>query len=210
MRPDGFSGLAVLITTKEIHGMSTSDFLEGAITAAGLDQPQKAAATAADHHHDRVHPWLAVPARRTSVERTRRLHAPVLVSANALSLRPRDAIGIPTWRGFNQRNLRLVHEHPVHLDSAGFVAAMLYNGFEFTVDAYIDLCAAASGRWFASMDMCVEPEIARDEETVRDRIAGTVRLNRECLLCADDRGFARWLKPFGRSPSTSPTTSGTS
>jgi hypothetical protein len=125
----------------------------------------------------------------------RRLRAPVLISVNALSLRPRDAIGLRTWRGFDQRNLRLVHEHPVHLDSAGFVAAMLYNGFEFTVDAYLDLCAAAPWRWFASMDMCVEPEIARDEETVRDRIAGTVRLNRECLLRADDRGIAHRLLP---------------
>jgi hypothetical protein len=125
----------------------------------------------------------------------RRLGAPVLISANALSLRPRDRMGLSTWRAFHHRNLRLVHEHPVHLDSAGFVASMLYNGFDFMVDAYIDLCAAAPWRWFASMDMCVEPEIARDEEAVRDRIAGTVRLNRECLLRADDRGIAHRLMP---------------
>jgi hypothetical protein len=73
----------------------------------------------------------------------RRLRAPVLISLNALSLRPRDAIGIRTWRGFDQRNLRLVHEHPVHLDSAGFVAAMLYNGFEFTSPAPFASIASA-------------------------------------------------------------------
>jgi hypothetical protein len=125
----------------------------------------------------------------------RQLRAPVLISANALSCRPRDALGIPTWRGFNRRHLSLVEQHPVYLDSAGFVAAKLYNGFDFTVEAYIDLCAAAPWRWFASMDMCVEPAIARDDEAVRDRIAGTVRLNRECLLRADDRGIAHRLMP---------------
>jgi hypothetical protein len=125
----------------------------------------------------------------------RRLGAPVLVSANALSHRPRDELGIAMWRRFDYRNLHLVREHPVHLDSAGFVAAVLYRGFDFTVDAYMNLCAAAPWRWFASMDMCVEPEIARDEEAILDRISGTVRLNRECLIRADDRGIAHRLLP---------------
>ncbi len=56
----------------------------------------------------------------------RRLEAPVLVSANALSLWRRDAVGLRQWSGFDRRMLRLVAEHPVSLDSGGFVASVLY------------------------------------------------------------------------------------
>ncbi len=59
----------------------------------------------------------------------------------------------------------------------------------------MELCAAAPWQWFASLDMTCEPEIAADEETVRDRIAGTVRLNRECLREARERGIADRFVP---------------
>ncbi len=125
----------------------------------------------------------------------RRLEAPVLVSANALSLWRRDAVGLRQWSGFDRRMLRLVAEHPVSLDSGGFVASVLYRGSPFTVPQYMELCAAAPWQWFASLDMTCEPEIAADEETVRDRIAGTVRLNRECLREARERGIADRFVP---------------
>ncbi|OYZ89710.1 MAG: hypothetical protein B7Y00_01060, partial [Sphingomonadales bacterium 17-56-6] len=45
------------------------------------------------------------------------------------------------------------------------------------------------------MDLCVEPEIARDRQTVLERIAKTVALNRECRLAAEDAGIADRLMP---------------
>lgn len=125
----------------------------------------------------------------------RHLQAPVLISANALSRWKIGSSGVRCWTGFDTRNLRLVRDHPVALDSAGFVAAARYNGFPWCVDEYLDLCAAAPRRWFASQDRCVEPEIARDEEAVRDRISGTVRLNVLCRNGADERGIADRFVP---------------
>ena len=125
----------------------------------------------------------------------RRLDAPVLVSANALSLWRRDDYGLRRWDGFDRRMLHLVAQHPVSLDSGGFVASVLYRGFPFTVPQYMELCAAAPWQWFASMNMTCKPEIAADEEAVRDRIAGTVRLNHECLREARMRGIADRFMP---------------
>jgi hypothetical protein len=40
-----------------------------------------------------------------------------------------------------------------YLDNAGFVAASRYWGLAWTVDQYLDLCAAYPWRWCASMDL---------------------------------------------------------
>jgi hypothetical protein len=119
----------------------------------------------------------------------RTVDAPVLLSANALSIWRRDRSGLRSWLGFSRCNLHLVWQHPVHLDSGGFVSAVRYRGFPWTVADYMDLCAAAPWRWFASADMCVEPEVAHDRAEVLDRISGTARLNRECLPAARERGI---------------------
>ena len=55
-------------------------------------------------------------------------------------------------------------------DLAGFVAASRYRGFPWGVDEYLDLAANAPWLWWASMDWCVEPEIAHDEDAILDRI----------------------------------------
>ena len=140
---------------------------------------------------------LGLPYLREGVlwQTARRLKAPVLVSANALSRWRKDEVGLRVWTGFDRRILHLVTQHPVALDSGGFVASVLYRGSPFTVPQYMDLCAAAPWTWFASMDVTCEPEIAGDEETVQDRIAGTVRLNRECLREARERGIADRFVP---------------
>ena len=143
-------------------------------------------------------PYLRGPLLATA----RRLGAPVLVSANAFSrwrtvppltrtVRGREKVfpAYREWEGFKPPAASLVASLPVALDSAGFVAAARYRGFPWTVDAYLDLCAAAPWRWFASMDLCVEPEIAGNEEAVLDRISGTVRLNIQCMLGAGQRGI---------------------
>jgi len=69
------------------------------------------------------------------------------------------------------------------------------RGYEWTVDRYMDLCAAGPWRRFSSMDLCVEPEVARDEEAVLDRISGTIRLNNACLRAARERGIEDRFMP---------------
>jgi len=88
-----------------------------------------------------------------------RLGAPVLVSANALSTWRTDQLGLRRWCGFSRRTLPLVAQHPVSLDSGGFVAAVRYRGYPWTVAHYTDLAAAAPWqRWF-SLDLCVEDDL---------------------------------------------------
>src|SRR4051794_25549842 len=69
---------------------------------------------------------------------------------------------------------------PVALDSAGFVALHRYGDYPWTVAEYVELAAAYPWDWWAQMDLCCEPEIARDRDEVGRRIAATVRLLGEC------------------------------
>ena len=93
---------------------------------------------------------LGLPALREGAlwATARALGAPVLVSANALSQWAVDADGYRMWTGFNGRALKLVHSHPVALDSAGFVAACRYRGFPWETEDYLDLAAAAPWIWW--------------------------------------------------------------
>jgi hypothetical protein len=111
-----------------------------------------------------------------------RLGAPVLVSANAL----RRGDG----RGFRTPPAGLFSGVPVALDSAGFVALNRYGGFPWTVPEYVALAASYPWDWWARMDLCCEPEVARDRGEVRRRIAGTVRLLGECRVEAVRQGIA--------------------
>jgi hypothetical protein len=126
----------------------------------------------------------------------RALDAPILISANALSLWRRDRLGLRQWTGFDRRNLHLVWQHPVHLESGGFVSAALYRGYSWTVMHYMGLCEAAPWQWFAGADMCVEPEVAQNRTEVFDRISGTARLNQDCLIEARQRGISDRFTPI--------------
>ena len=106
-----------------------------------------------------------------------------------------DIIGLRQWTGFETRWLHLVAHHPVALDSAGFVAASRYRGFPWGVDEYLDLAANAPWLWWASMDWCVEPEIAHDEDAILDPISGTVRFDIQCPNGADRGGIADRFVP---------------
>jgi hypothetical protein len=120
---------------------------------------------------------------------------PVLISANALSRWRVDGLGLRDWDGFDGRHLGLVSRHRVALDSAGFVAASRYRGFPWSTHDYLDLAASAPWLWWAAQDWCVEPEVARDEDAVLDRISGTVRLNMVCLRGGERRGIADRFVP---------------
>lgn len=143
----------------------------------------------------------------------RRLGATVLLSASAFS-KHRDHGPVPArwsdgngpsgrvrrmreWCGWNVGQMRHAEGLAgVDLDSAGFVAMALNNGFEWSPEQYVSgLCAAYPWRRFSSMDMCVEQEVASDRNAVRERIAKTVALNRECRLVAQDLGIDDRLMP---------------
>lgn len=151
----------------------------------------------------------------TLLDAAQRAGAPVLVSANSFSRWQRDGLvpsrivrsvqgggargSRPTylreWTHFRLPPPSLSNGGPVCLDSAGFVATARYRRFPWTVQNYIDLCAAFPWEWCAAMDLCVEPEIAGDEPTVLDRIAGTARLNRLCMRYAEEAGIADRMIP---------------
>lgn len=98
-----------------------------------------------------------------------------------------------TWAGWNVAALDRIAGLglEIHLDSAGFVAMALKNGFDFTPEQYVNgLARHPAFRRFSSMDLCVEPEVACDRAEVRERIAKTVNLNRACARLARDAGVA--------------------
>ena len=136
------------------------------------------------------------------LERARTMQVPALISANGLSRWStrrgwREWVGWSTGQLTNARGL-----HSLCLDSAGFSAMVSYGGFPWSVSDYIDLAASYPFRWWASLDYCVEHEIARDREEVLDRISRTIRANIECRLRGDDAGIADTFMPViqGRLP----------
>ncbi len=134
--------------------------------------------------------------------RARSLALPVLVSANAFS-RWVDAAQGREWAGWKLQGLKnATRLHSLCLDSAGFSAMTRYGGFPWTIDDYVALASAFPFRWWASLDYCVEQEVARDREEVLDRIARTVRANIECHARAVDRNIASTFLPViqGRLP----------
>lgn len=136
------------------------------------------------------------------LKRARRLQVPTLISANCLSRWDRRK-GWPEWLGWKTGPLQnAVGLRSLDLDSGGFVCASRYGGIPWTVDAYMALAASYPFRRIASLDYCVEQEIARDREEVLDRLSRTIRTNRECRARAEDLGIADRFMPViqGRAP----------
>lgn len=136
------------------------------------------------------------------LERAKVKGYPALVSANAFSRWDRPS-GYPIWKGWDLRSLAnadgLVS---LDLDSAGFVLASRYRGIPWSMDAYVGLAASYPFRRWASLDHCVEPEIAHDRDEVLDRIARTIALNHACHARGLEQGIADRFMPVlqGRSP----------
>jgi hypothetical protein len=129
------------------------------------------------------------------LETARRLGAPVLISANALSVWRKHDNGFRQWLRFRTSTLSALDGIDVTLDSAGFVAAQRYGRYPWRIDHYIDLCAAYPWQRCFAMDFCVEPEIAADRATVLDRISKTVHVLRRCLRASRERGIEQRLAP---------------
>lgn len=106
----------------------------------------------------------------------RDIGAAALISANAL------------WRNGRFRRLKpdaFGGHADVALDSAGFVAMFLYGGYRWSVSDYVSLAASWHWAWWASMDFCCEPEIARNQDEVRERVRKTATKLIECRLEAE-------------------------
>ena len=77
----------------------------------------------------------------------------------------------------------------VALDSAGFVASVLYGDYRWTVDQYLELVAAHPWSFWASMDYCCEPEVSGDRPLRLLRIAATCYMLGQCRQAARERGL---------------------
>src|SRR3546814_20409375 len=77
-----------------------------------------------------------------------------------------------------------------------------YGSYPWTVDDYVRLAAAFPFRWWASLDYCVEQEVAGDRDEVLDRMSRTIRANIECRLRAEAAGIYATFIPVipGRNP----------
>lgn len=104
--------------------------------------------------------------------------APILVSANAF------------WRNgrFGLPNGPIFGGADAALDSAGFVAMMLYWGYRWSLGDYVDFAGRAKPTWWAAPDYCCEPEIARDRAEVLERVERTVFKLDWARQVAADRG----------------------
>lgn len=107
------------------------------------------------------------------------LGASLLVSANAMAIYRKDSHGVRVFERF-RTSLPDLDGLDVALDSAGFTAWAHYGDFPWTVEAYVRLAACRPWAWWAQMDACCEPEIARSPDAVRLRQAETIRLLHEC------------------------------
>ena len=131
-------------------------------------------------------------ARGPLLRKARELDTPILISANCLSRWKVEGVWqwggraakIRTFESFNTKPLENARGMRVWLDSAGFVAMSRFRGFPWAPEDYIDLAASFPFERFASMDYCVESEVAANLGEVRDRISRTVRLNVQCLNLA--------------------------
>jgi len=101
-----------------------------------------------------------------------------MVSANAL--RDRGKFWRPQRKTFSGCD--------VALDSAGFVAMTRHGGYLWSAREYVSLASAPLWSWWAAMDYCCEPQIARNRDEVRRRMALTVRMLKGCQREAECAG----------------------
>jgi hypothetical protein len=112
--------------------------------------------------------------RRAILSKAKALNAPILVSANSLwNDGTRTFSGWQSYTGFD-----------VALDSGGFVAMHRYGGYRWTINHYVKLAHDMRPTWWAQMDFCCEPEIAKDRKAVFARIDRTAQHLQECKSTA--------------------------
>lgn len=114
------------------------------------------------------------------IEEARRLGAPILLSANAFSRSwPTAQRPYRPHPGFKAPGEAL-SGLDIALDSAGYTLMAQHRGMVWSVPEYVRLAASFPWAWWAAMDCCCEPGVARDRTQVMLRIAETARLYGEC------------------------------
>jgi len=115
---------------------------------------------------------------------------PVLFSANAFAdAYPEEHDRAYEFRKFHFPDPEQFDGLEAHLDSAGFVAAVKYRDYRWTINNYLDLVASHPWVWWAAMDYCCEREIAQDRPLRLLRIAATVHMLGKCQVGAARRGL---------------------
>lgn len=117
---------------------------------------------------------------------------PVLFSANAFAnaYRPgHERQG--SFKAFSMPDPEQFAGLDAALDSAGYVAAVKYGDYRWSVSEYMDLAQAHPWAWYASMDYCLEPQVANDRPLRLLRMAATAQLLGQCNREADLRGMPR-------------------
>lgn len=82
---------------------------------------------------------------------------------------------------------------PAFLDSAGFTAMAHFGGFPWSPEQYAALAASHGWEQWASMDLCVEPQVARDRREVIARTMVTAANLDTLNAIADAWGIRRPL-----------------
>lgn len=140
---------------------------------------------------------------------------PVLFSANAFARTyPKGHEREGFFDRFRMPDAEQLAGIDASLDSAGYVAAVRYGDYRWSVEEYIELVGAHPWVWWASMDMCCESEVACDRPTRLLRMAATAYLLGQCRAAAAERGLPApmpvlqgWTPDdYGRSASWLPLT----
>lgn len=114
---------------------------------------------------------------------------PVLFSANAFARTyPKGHEREGFFKGFRRPDCDQFDGLDAALDSAGFVAAVHYGDYRWTVEDYFDLVQSHPWAWYAAMDYCCEPQIAQDRPLRLLRMAATARMLGRCRAEAARRG----------------------
>lgn len=115
---------------------------------------------------------------------------PVLFSANAFARTyPKGHERAGDFKGFRLPDPGQFAGLDAALDSAGFVAAVQYGDYRWTVEDYFDLVQSHPWAWYASMDYCCEPQIAQDRPLRLLRMAATASMLGRCRREAAHRGL---------------------
>lgn len=117
---------------------------------------------------------------------------PVLFSANAFAQAyPKGHEREGEFRKFRLPDPVQFNGLDAALDSAGFVAAVRYGGYRWSVRDYYDLVESYPWAWHASMDYCCEPQIAQDRPLRLLRMAATAYMYGRCSRESARRGLPR-------------------
>lgn len=111
---------------------------------------------------------------------------PMLMSANAFARVDRAKC----FRGFKLDAAAAIPDSAdIALDSAGFVASVIYPDYRWEPEQYLDLVAARRWSFWVAPDYCVEHQVASDASIRRLRIEATATMYYRTCNAAARRGL---------------------